>query len=98
MIAQSPDLDTIFKRHGIHPKFRPEFCAFLEEGAQPGKGLQTRLDHVANYRAARNEAMRELTKVYAHEFHLPGHQSPLPYESLLAEDIVISPGVPSAAR
>jgi len=98
MIAQSPDLDTIFKRHRIHWKSRPEFRAFLEEGEQPGKALQTRLDHVANYRAARNEAMRELTEIYAHEFHPAGYQSPVPYESLLAEDIVISPGAPSAAR
>jgi len=98
MIAQSPDLNTIFKRHGIHPKFRPEFRAFLEEGAQPGKELQTRLDYEANYKAAEKEALRELSKVYAHEFHPAGYQSPVPYESLLAEDIVISPGAPSVAR
>ena len=96
MIAQSPNLDTIFKRHGIHRRFWGEFRAFLEEHTPAGRELQACLDHVASYKAAEKEALWELSKVYAHEFQPAVRQ--FPYESLLAEDIVISPGVPSAAR
>lgn len=105
MIAQSPDLDTIFKRRGIHPKFWAGFRAFLEDRTPPSKALQTQLDNVANYKAAEKEALRELSRVYAHEFPPAGYRSPVPYESLLAEDIrsirsqaPASAGVPSAAR
>jgi len=98
MIAQSPNLDTIFKRHRIHPTFWAEFRAFLEEHTPPGKELQACLDHVSIYKAAEREAIRELSRVYAYEFPPAAYRSPVPYESLLAEDIVISPGVPSAAR
>ena len=96
MIAQAPNLDTILKRHEIHAKFWPEFRAYLEEGVQPGDELLTRLHHVANYKAALREAMHDIGN--PHEFPPADYQSPVPYESLLAEDIVISPGAPSAAR
>ncbi len=105
MIAQLPNLNTIFKRHGIHPKFWPGFRAFVEEGVQPDRELQTRLDHVANYRAARREIITELSKGLDHKFPPADYQSPVSYESLRAEDIeltidepVISAGAPSAAR
>lgn len=96
MIAQAPNLNTILKRHAIHPKFWPEFRAYLEEGTQPGDELLVRLHHVANYKAALREAMHDVPN--PHAFPPAGYQSPVPYESLLAEDIVISPGVPSVAR
>jgi hypothetical protein len=87
MIAELSNLNAIFKRHGIHPKFRPGFRAFVEEGVRPDKELQTRLDHVANYQAARAEIITELTKGLDHKFPPPEYQSPVSYESLRADDI-----------
>ena len=95
MIAQSPNPDTIFKRHGIHPRFWAELRAFLEEHMRPGKELQACLDHVASYKAAEKRPCGNPSDHSVSAVRLP---SPFPYESLLAEDIVISPGVPSAAR
>ena len=40
MIAQLPNLDTILKRHEIHPKFWPEIRGLVEEGQRPGKELR----------------------------------------------------------
>ena len=96
MIVHLPNLNTILKRHNVHPKFWPEFRAYVEQGVLPGKELQTHLDYVANYRAAEKEVVKAIG--CDHTFPPADYQSPLPYESLLAEDIVISPGVPSAAR
>jgi hypothetical protein len=105
MIVQLPNLNTILNRHGVHPKFWPGFRAFVEEGVQPGKELQTRLDHVANYRAARREIIAELSKGLDHKFPPADYQSPVSYESLRYEEIepedtvlVTSAGAPSAAR
>ena len=51
MIAQLPNLDTILNRHKIHPSSGQSSTA-VEEGQRPGKELRTRLNHVANYKAA----------------------------------------------
>ncbi len=96
MIAQVPNLNTILKRRGIHPKFWPGFRAYLEEGRQPSDELLVRLHHVGNYKAALKEAMHDIGN--PHTFPPADYRSPVPYESLLAEDIVISPGAPSVAR
>lgn len=100
MIVQLPNLNTILKRHKIPPKFWPEFRAFLEEGVQPGKELQTRLDYVANYKAARRDALKEMR--CDHTFPPDDYRSPVPYESLLADGIqseaMSSAGAPSVAR
>jgi hypothetical protein len=116
MIAQVPNLTEILEHHGIHPKFWPEFRAHVEEGVKPGKELQVQLDHVANYKAALREAIDErgfanykaLLKEAVqgieceHTFAPPDYQSPVPYESLLLEEIeseaLASAGAPSAAR
>lgn len=100
MIVQLPNLNAILKRHKISPKFWPEFRAFLEDGVQPGKELQARLDYAANFKAARRDAMKEIK--CEHEFPPADYRSPVPYESLLADDIkseaLTSAGAPSAAR
>jgi hypothetical protein len=68
MIAQLPSLNAILKRHAIQPRFWPEFQQLIEEGKRPGKELRTRLDHVANYKAALDEVMTELSKPLPHKF------------------------------
>ena len=60
--------------------------AYVEQGVLPGKELQTHLDYVANYKAAEKEAMKAIG--CDHTFPPADYQSPLPYESLLAEDIM----------
>ena len=98
MIAQLPNLNAILKRHKIHPKFWPEFHGLLEEGKRPGKELRTRLKYVANFKAALNEGMDELSKPLGYVF--ASTQKPKRYESLKPEDIVLmsSAGAPSEAR
>lgn len=85
MIAQVPNLNAILKRHEIHPKFWPDIRAFLEEGVVPDEKLMTRLRRVANYKAAISDAVHEIGN--EHTFPPAGYQSPVPYESLRAEDI-----------
>ncbi len=55
-------LNEICERHGINPKFRPEFFALVEHCKQPGAEMRTRLAHVDNYR----EALREAQAVPTH--------------------------------
>jgi hypothetical protein len=105
VIAQLPKLDTILKRHKIHPKFWPEFHGLVEEGQRPGNGLRTRLNRVTNYKAALAEVLAELSKGLEHKFPPADYQSPVSYESLRYEEIepedsvpVTSAGAPSAAR
>jgi len=88
MIAQLPNLNAILNRHKIHPKFWAEFRALMECGKRPGKELRTRLDHVANYKAALKEAMNELSKPLGYKYATARSQSPAKYESLTPEDIV----------
>jgi len=103
MIAQLPSLNTILKRHEIHPKFWPELRAFVEEGVRPSKEVLTRLNHVTNYKAALAEILAELSKDSEHKFPPADYQSPVPYESLFLEspvesEALASAGAPSAAR
>ena len=100
MIAQIPDLDTILKRHEIHPKFWPEIRAAVEEDVRLSDELRTRFNHVANYQAAAKDILAAIPN--DHKFPPADYQSPVPYESLLADDIkseaLASAGAPSAAR
>jgi hypothetical protein len=104
MIAQLPNLDAILKRHRIHPRFWAEFRAHIEANVQPGDELQACLDHIANYKAALKEAIHAIP--CEHTFAPADYQSPVPYESLLLEDIeppieseaLASAGAPSVAR
>ena len=104
MIAQAPHLDAILKRHEIPPKFWPEFRVYIEEGVLPSKELQCCLDYLANYKAAEREAISDIGN--PHTFPPDDYQSPVPYESLLLDNIesaveseaLASAGAPSAAR
>jgi len=100
MIAQVPDLDAILKRHEIHRKFWPEIRAAVEEDVRLSDELRTRFNHVANYQAAAKDILAAMSN--DHEFAPADYQSPVPYESLLADDIkseaLASAGAPSAAR
>ncbi len=116
MVTQVPNLTDILKHHRIPPKFWAEFRAHVEEGAKPGRELQARFDQTANYKAALREAIDErgfenykaLLKEAVqgieceHTFAPPDYRSPVPYESLLLEEIeseaLASAGAPSAAR
>ena len=105
MIAQVPNLDTILEHHEIPPKFWAEIRDFVEEGTPPGGEMATCFRYMPNYKAALKEILTELSKGLEHKFPPPDYQSPVPYESLLAEDIepedtvpVTSAGAPSAAR
>jgi len=83
-------LHAILKRHEIHPKFWPEFRAMVELGQMPSKELWTRMNHVANFRAARDEIARELSKHYDREYPPDDYQPPADYqfyESLNPDDI-----------
>ena len=75
-------LNDIIRKHGIHPKFQPEFRAMVEEGKRPSKELLARMDHVANYKAAKREAMAEFARTSPHK--LP---PPVRYESLDLETV-----------
>lgn len=90
MIAQLPNLNAILNRHEIHPKFWPEFRALMECGKRPGKELRTRLDHVANYKAALKEAMNELNRPLGLKYSKARSKAPTRYESLTPEDIVLA--------
>ena len=48
-------LHAILKRHEIDPKFWPEFRAMVELGQTDRQRAWTRMNRVANYRAARSE-------------------------------------------
>ena len=73
-------LHAILKRHQIDPKFWPEFRAMVELGQTPGKELWTRMNHVANFRAARNEIAAELSKGLDHEFPPEDYEVPEGYD------------------
>jgi len=102
MIAQLPNLNAILKRHEIHRKFWPAIRALVEEGQRPDKELTTRLNHVANYRAAVAEIIHELSKGLEHQFPPADYQTPADYqlydeqpepfvpESLTPEDVALA--------
>ena len=82
MTARLPNLNAILKRHEIHPKFWPEFRAMVEEGQLPSKELWTRMNHVANYGAARDEIAGGVVQGLDHEFPPDDYQvRRLDYES-----------------
>jgi len=91
-------LNAILKRHEVHPKFWPEFRGMVQEGRLPGRELWTRMNHVANFAAARNEIARELSKRYDCEFPPDDYEvpegydfdMPAEYESLTPEDIALA--------
>ena len=85
MIAQLPNLDTILERHEIPPKFRAELRAFVEEGTPPSGEMATCLRY--DHHAALKDILAELSKGLEHKFPPPEYRSPVPYESLLADDI-----------
>jgi hypothetical protein len=103
-----PNLDAILKRHKIHPKFWPEFHGMVDDGRLASKELWTRMNYVANFRAARSEIAAELSKGLGHEFPPDDYEvpadydfsMPAEYESLTPEDVALatSAGAPSAAR
>jgi hypothetical protein len=87
-------LHAILRRHEIAPAFLPEFRAMTELGLLPSKDLLTRMNRVANFRAARSEIVAELAKGIAHEFPPDDYEvpadydfdMPAEYESLTPED------------
>ena len=91
-------LKAILKRHRIPPKFWPEFRGMVEERRLPGKELWTRMNNVANFRAARSEIAAELSKGFGHEFPPDDYEVPVgydfnmpaEYESLTPEDVVLA--------
>jgi len=50
-------LTEILGRHGVHPQFWHDFRLLIAHGRQPSGELETRLQHVANYKAALQEAL-----------------------------------------
>jgi hypothetical protein len=88
-------LHAILKRHAIDPQFWPEFRGMVELGLLPSKELWTRMNRVANFRAARSEIVAELSKGITHEFppddyEVPADydfEMPAEYESLTPEEL-----------
>lgn len=62
MIAHIPNLEKRLAAFDIAPKFFNEFRALVEGGARPSKELRTRLKHVANYKAALDSILAELSQ------------------------------------
>ena len=85
------NLTEVCKRHGIHPKFRPEFEALVLHGKRPGVELLTRLECVANYKAALDEVLDHLSEPYAHLFEPTAAKATVfsftRFESLVPEEI-----------
>lgn len=50
-------LSSILERHGIHRRFWHDFRLLVVHGRQPTGELQTRLNHVINYKAALKAAL-----------------------------------------
>jgi hypothetical protein len=73
-------LHAILKRHEIDPKFWPDFRAMVELGLLPSRELWTRMNRVANFRAARSEIVAELSKGIAHEFPPDDYEVPAGYD------------------
>ena len=89
-------LHAILRRHKIDSKFWPEFRAMVELGLNAGKELWTRMNNVANYRAARDEiALARMTEP-KHQFPPDDYEVPagydfdMPAESLNPEDSVLA--------
>ena len=61
-------LELILEQHDIRPAFWPEMKALVFDHARPSKKLLTRLHHVANYKAAFDHILAELSKQVKHKF------------------------------
>ena len=93
-----PNLNAILKRHEIHPKFWPEFHSMVEDRQLTSRELWTRMNYVANYRAARSEIAAELSKGWEKQFPPDDYEvpegydfdMPAEYESLTPEDIALA--------
>ena len=91
-------LHAILRRHEIDPKFWPDFRAMVELGQNAGKELLTRMNRVANYKAARSEIMLALFMETEHELPPDDYEVPAGYdfdmpaehESLNPEDVVLA--------
>ena len=82
MIAQLPNLDTILKRHEIHPKFWPEIPRLRRRGPAPQQGTGDPLEPRDQLQGGLKEILAELSKGLEHKFPPADYQSPVPYESL----------------
>ena len=93
MIAHVPNLNEIFARHEIAPRFREEFRSLVEQAARPSYELLTCLKHAFNYKAALQEVLAELSKGLDHKFPPPDYRAPADYplyESLSPQDTVLA--------
>jgi len=91
-MIEMPTLNDILTKHGIHPQFWPEIRQFVEERRWPGRELLTRLDCVANYKAALNDILAELCKRVNHKWPPADFRSQWEqqkYESLTPEDAAL---------
>ena len=61
-------LELILEQHEIHPAFWPEMKALVFDGTRPSKELLTRLRSVANYKAALDTILAELSKQVKFKF------------------------------
>lgn len=73
-------LHAILRRHEIPAEFWPEFRAMVELRQTPSKELWTRMNDVANFRAARSEIAAELSKGVDHEFPPDDYKVPEGYD------------------
>ena len=91
-------LHAILRRHEIDPKFWPEFRAMVELGQNAGKELLTRMNRVANYKAARSEITSALARETERQIPPDHYEIPAGYdfdmpaerESLIPEDIALA--------
>jgi hypothetical protein len=67
-------LELILEQCGVHPKFWPEMKALVLHGERPGRELLTRLFNVANYKAAYDTILAELSRQSPHKFPPPVSQ------------------------
>ena len=86
MIAQVPNLDTILKRHKIHPKFWPEIRAARRRGRAAQRRTADPLESCRQLSGG-GEGHPRSHCPSDHEFPPADYQSPVPYESLLVDDI-----------
>jgi hypothetical protein len=61
-------LELILEQHEIHADFWPEMKALVFDGTRPSKELLRRLRHVANYKAALDTILAELSKQVRFKF------------------------------
>ena len=61
-------LELILEQHDIHPAFWPEMKALVLNGKRPSVELRTRLRSVANFKAALDAVLAELSEQVAFKF------------------------------